>query len=353
MSFDLHGHGARGRARSPTREPLERRTRRASSSTDVGFGYAGGPTCSRTSPSVPAGEAVAIVGPTGAGKSTLVEPAAAVLRPERGQRCGSTATTSATASSTTLRSQFSIVLQEPLLFSGTIANNIRYGKPDALDGGGRSRRRRPRTPTTSSRRCPNGYETRARRARHEDLGRRAPADRRGARVPPRRPDPDPRRADVVDRLPHRVGDPRGARPADGGPDDDPDRPPPLDPPQRRRDPRDGRGRDRPARDPRGARGQAGLYRQLWDAQTRAQATAARRQPRGRRTRRRRRSRRRPAVASARAGAAERRRRKRQLRATGAPRSRRCCSADRARRASGGRRCRRRRCRGRRSSCSGC
>ena len=30
-----------------------------------------------------------------------------------------------------VRSQFSIVLQEPLLFSGTITNNIRYGKPDA------------------------------------------------------------------------------------------------------------------------------------------------------------------------------------------------------------------------------
>jgi ABC-type multidrug transport system fused ATPase/permease subunit len=32
-----------------------------------------------------------------------------------------------------LRSQFSIVLQEPLLFTGSIAENIRYGRPDATD----------------------------------------------------------------------------------------------------------------------------------------------------------------------------------------------------------------------------
>ena len=110
-----------------------------------------------------------------------------------------------------------------------------------------------------------------RRARREDLRRRAPAHRGGPRVPPRRPDPDPRRAHLLDRLAHRGRDPRRPRPADGGPDDDPDRPPALDHPQRRRDRCHGPRRDRPAAAPTTSyRDQPGLYRQLREAQTRAQ-----------------------------------------------------------------------------------
>ena len=49
-----------------------------------------------------------------------------------------------------LRSQIGIVLQETTLFSGTIRDNIAYGRPDATHGRGRSPRRRPRPRTTSS-----------------------------------------------------------------------------------------------------------------------------------------------------------------------------------------------------------
>ncbi|HEX6460177.1 MAG TPA: ATP-binding cassette domain-containing protein [Thermoleophilaceae bacterium] len=79
---------------------------------------------------IPAGQAVAVVGPTGAGKSTLAslpprfyDPAGGTLRID-----GHDLRDLKTAD---VRKQFSIVLQEPLLFSGTIANNIRYGKTDA------------------------------------------------------------------------------------------------------------------------------------------------------------------------------------------------------------------------------
>ncbi len=46
-----------------------------------------------------------------------------------------------------LRRQIGIVLQEPVLFSGTIAHNIRYAEPDATRrrGGSRRQRRRRRT----------------------------------------------------------------------------------------------------------------------------------------------------------------------------------------------------------------
>jgi ABC-type multidrug transport system fused ATPase/permease subunit len=81
--------------------------------------------------SVPAGSRVAIVGPTGAGKTTLVSLIARLYDPGRGRVLidGHDVRTLKLAS---LRSQISVVLQEPLLFSGTIAENIRYGRLVAL-----------------------------------------------------------------------------------------------------------------------------------------------------------------------------------------------------------------------------
>lgn len=80
--------------------------------------------------SAPAGSRVAIVGPTGAGKTTLVSLLARLYDPKSGRILidGRDIRTLKLAS---LREQISIVLQEPLLFSGPIAENIRYGKLDA------------------------------------------------------------------------------------------------------------------------------------------------------------------------------------------------------------------------------
>ncbi|MDQ3874361.1 MAG: ABC transporter ATP-binding protein/permease, partial [Actinomycetota bacterium] len=99
----------------------------------VGFSYPRRKdTLSDISFSVQAGERVAIVGPTGAGKTTLVWLLTRFYDPSSGGILldGIDLRNLTLAS---LRQQLSIVLQEPLLFSGTIANNIRYGRLDASD----------------------------------------------------------------------------------------------------------------------------------------------------------------------------------------------------------------------------
>ena len=81
---------------------------------------------------VNAGETVALVGPTGAGKSTVVnlvcrfyEPTAGSVKID-GVDCRQ-------RSQLWLQSNLGYVLQEPRLFSGTIRDNIRYGRLDATD----------------------------------------------------------------------------------------------------------------------------------------------------------------------------------------------------------------------------
>jgi ATP-binding cassette subfamily B protein/subfamily B ATP-binding cassette protein MsbA len=78
----------------------------------------------------PAGEVVAIVGPTGAGKSTLVSMIPRFFDPKDGVVLLD-GVDIREIKLESLRKQISIVLQEPLLFSGTIADNINYGKLDA------------------------------------------------------------------------------------------------------------------------------------------------------------------------------------------------------------------------------
>jgi ATP-binding cassette subfamily B protein len=80
--------------------------------------------------SVRAGQRVAIVGPTGAGKTTLIGLLPRFYDPAEGRVLldGIDVRKLTVAS---LRDQISIVLQEPLLFAGTIADNIRYGRLDA------------------------------------------------------------------------------------------------------------------------------------------------------------------------------------------------------------------------------
>jgi ATP-binding cassette subfamily B protein len=81
---------------------------------------------------VPSGETVALVGPTGGGKSTLVSLLCRFYEPQSGRiRIGGTDYTSYTLSG--IYSRLGIVLQDPHLFSGTIRENIRYGRPGAGD----------------------------------------------------------------------------------------------------------------------------------------------------------------------------------------------------------------------------
>jgi len=75
---------------------------------------------------VAAGERVAIVGHTGAGKSTLMSLLIRFYDPAEG-RITIDGVDIRDITLDSLREQISVVLQEPLLFSGTIAENIRYG----------------------------------------------------------------------------------------------------------------------------------------------------------------------------------------------------------------------------------
>ena len=79
---------------------------------------------------VPAGQTVALVGETGAGKSTLAKLVARFYDPQRG-RVLVDGHDLRDLSATALRSQLGIVPQEGFLFSGTIRDNIAFGRPDA------------------------------------------------------------------------------------------------------------------------------------------------------------------------------------------------------------------------------
>jgi ATP-binding cassette subfamily B protein len=104
---------------------------------DVSFGYGGGPddenmvwALQDLSLTVPPGQTVALVGATGAGKSTIAKLVARFYDPTRGAvLVDGHDLRSVTQAS--LRRQLGVVPQEAFLFSGTIADNIAFGRPDA------------------------------------------------------------------------------------------------------------------------------------------------------------------------------------------------------------------------------
>lgn len=98
---------------------------------NVTFGYEEGKTVlDNVSFDVKAGESIALVGPTGAGKSTIVS----LLSRFYDLNGGKITVDGQDISEVTLhslRSQMGIMLQDSFIFSGTILDNIRYGKLDA------------------------------------------------------------------------------------------------------------------------------------------------------------------------------------------------------------------------------
>lgn len=78
------------------------------------------------------GEKIALVGPTGGGKTTIVNLLCRFFEPKRGViRIGGRDYTELTLNA--IQSRIGIVLQTPHLFSGTILDNIRYGRLEATD----------------------------------------------------------------------------------------------------------------------------------------------------------------------------------------------------------------------------
>jgi ATP-binding cassette subfamily B protein/subfamily B ATP-binding cassette protein MsbA len=100
---------------------------------DVRFAYGAGPDILHgIDLVVEAGQTLAIVGPTGAGKTTLMNLVPRFYDPSGGAVLID-GLDIRHAQLATLRRNFGIVLQDPFLFSGTVADNIRYGKLDATD----------------------------------------------------------------------------------------------------------------------------------------------------------------------------------------------------------------------------
>ena len=101
---------------------------------NVSFGYTPGQTVLKdVSFKVEPGQSIAFVGPTGAGKSTIIN----LLSRFYDIRSGSIKVDGIDVRDidlNDLRTNIGIMLQDTFMFSGTIADNIRYGKLDATDG---------------------------------------------------------------------------------------------------------------------------------------------------------------------------------------------------------------------------
>jgi len=111
---------------------------------------------------VKAGESIALVGPTGAGKSTVINllcrfynlsGGRILLHDRDGRRHDISQVTLHS-----LRSQLGIMLQDSFIFSGTLMDNIRYGRLDATDAEVRAAAKRVRA-DDFIRRMPMGYMT--------------------------------------------------------------------------------------------------------------------------------------------------------------------------------------------------
>ena len=160
----------------------------------VSFGYAKiEPVLHEIDLQISPNQIVAFVGGTGAGKSTLLSLVPALLRSElRAVSLDGRDLREITKKS--LRAQIAIVLQDTLLFSTTIRENIAYGRPDATEMRFAKRRGAPR-PMNSSVRLPNGYDSPVGRTRRPSQRRPAPAHRHRPRIPERRADSSSRRTD--------------------------------------------------------------------------------------------------------------------------------------------------------------
>jgi ATP-binding cassette subfamily B multidrug efflux pump len=126
LSTDPSGGVPSGERELPTSGRVEFR--------DVSFGYPGAekPVISDVSFVAEQGRTTAIVGSTGAGKTTLINLVPDLYTPQQGSVTIGGVPVSE-LSRTQLSGLLGLVPQRPYLFSGTIASNLRFGRPDATD----------------------------------------------------------------------------------------------------------------------------------------------------------------------------------------------------------------------------
>jgi ATP-binding cassette subfamily B protein len=103
------------------------------------------------------GEAVALVGPSGAGKSTTFQLLLRFFEAQEGTLTFDGIDV-ADLDPRELRKHIALVAQDPVIFSGTIADNIRYGRPNASDDDVR-RAADAAVATEFVERLPNGFQT--------------------------------------------------------------------------------------------------------------------------------------------------------------------------------------------------
>ena len=160
----------------------------------VTLSYNGGaPALSDVSLDVAAGETVAIVGPTGSGKTTLAATIGRLYDVSEG---------SITVEGVdvrklqlqSLRRAIAVVPDDGFLFSASVRDNIAYAKPDATQEEIELAARRAQIHSFIAG-AAGGLRDADRRARADAVGRTAPADRDCSRADHRPSHPDPRRRD--------------------------------------------------------------------------------------------------------------------------------------------------------------
>jgi ATP-binding cassette subfamily B protein len=123
----------------------------------VSFSYGGPAVLHGIDLTVERGERVAVTGPNGAGKSTLAALLLGLYRPERG-RVLADGVPFDELDLRALRRQIGVVMQDPLLFPGSIRENIAYGRPDLGDAAIRVAAGRAAA-TAFIEALPEGYDT--------------------------------------------------------------------------------------------------------------------------------------------------------------------------------------------------
>ena len=217
----------------------------------VTFGYAPGQkVLHEVSFSVAPGETVALVGPTGSGKTSMIALLHRFYDVWDGRISidGHDVREYAKAA---LGRHIAMVLQDPYLFTGTVLDNIRFST-DKATREDIERAARAVGAHDFIVQLADGYDTVLdQQGRNLSLGPAAVAELR-PRAGRRHADPDPRRSDREYRFLHRAPDPDRARTPAGGAHRHRDRPPPRHRARRRPHRRPQRGPHRRDRQPRGA-----------------------------------------------------------------------------------------------------